>query len=145
MAFFFWVKKGDLLIFSLSLTFKNPFHQNSHNTKNPTLYTIRTKNENTNQRTNFQLHHRNTSERIKEQKVIITASFIYVYKKDSFIDYSLVANDIKNIMINKKFELLEDALLFIKNDLITSYKMKKLRIKITKPDILPDCFVSVSL
>lgn len=84
-------------------------------------------------------------ERIKEQKVIITASFIYVYKKDSFIDYSLVANDIKNIMINKKFELLEDALLFIKNDLITSYKMKKLRIKITKPDILPDCFVSVSL
>ncbi|NQY23553.1 MAG: dihydroneopterin aldolase [Campylobacteraceae bacterium] len=84
-------------------------------------------------------------ERIKEQKVIINASFIYTYQKDSFIDYSLVANDIKNIMINKKFELLEDALLFIKNDLETSYKMKKLRLKITKPDILPDCFVSVSL
>jgi len=84
-------------------------------------------------------------ERINEQEVIIDTSFIYAYEKDSFIDYSLVANDIKNIMINKKFELLEDALLFIKNDLKTSYNMKKLRLKITKPDILPDCFVSVAL
>jgi len=84
-------------------------------------------------------------ERINEQEVIIDTSFIYAYKKDSFIDYSLVANDIKNIMINEKFELLEEALLFIKNDLKTSYNMKKLRLKITKPDILPDCFVSVAL
>lgn len=84
-------------------------------------------------------------ERKKEQKVIIDCSFKYDYKDGEFIDYSIVANDIKNIMIEKKFELLEEAILYIKNSLKTKFSIKKLKLTIKKPDILSDCEVSLSL
>ena len=46
-------------------------------------------------------------------------------------------------MKNKKFELLEEAIIYIENYLTTKYKIKKLKIKISKPDILPNCIVSL--
>ena len=81
-------------------------------------------------------------ERIKTQKVIINISFKYKYKK-TFIDYSIVVSEVENIMKNKKFELLEEAIIYIENYLTTKYKIKKLKIKISKPDILPNCIVSL--
>lgn len=83
-------------------------------------------------------------ERIKKQKVVINISFNYIYKKDYFIDYSEVSNLVKQIMKKEKFELLEDAIMFIESQLYKLYKINKLQIKISKPDILKDCIVSLS-
>ena len=83
-------------------------------------------------------------ERVRPQKVVIDLLFKYDFKnKDSFIDYSIIAKEVENIMIDKKFELLEDAIIFIEKYLINKYKIKKLKLKISKPDILPNCVVSL--
>lgn len=83
-------------------------------------------------------------ERETTQKVIINLSFEYDFSnKDEFIDYSKVSNDIENIMTEKKFELLEEAIIYIENNLTNSYKIKNLKIKISKPNILPNCIVSL--
>ncbi|WP_419763823.1 MAG: dihydroneopterin aldolase [Arcobacter sp.] len=84
-------------------------------------------------------------ERKKEQKVVVNCSFKYKYEDSNFIDYSKVAEDIENTMIERKFELLEDAILELKKLLNTKYHMKKLKISIQKPDILPNCKVSITL
>ena len=84
-------------------------------------------------------------ERITSQKVVIDLSFKYDYKnKDSFIDYSKVSKALENIMKEKKFELLEDAIIYIKKYLKKEYKIKKLKLKISKPDIMDNCIVSLS-
>lgn len=84
-------------------------------------------------------------EREKEQRVIINCSFKYKFKDDDFIDYSQVAKDIENIMIEKKFDLIEDALLLINDFLHNKYPLKNLKLTIIKPDILKNCEVSVTL
>jgi dihydroneopterin aldolase len=84
-------------------------------------------------------------EREQEQRVIINCSFKYTYKNSVFIDYSKVASDIELFMIEKKFELLEDALLELNKFLKSKYSIKKLKLTIQKPDILPKCKVSVAL
>lgn len=83
-------------------------------------------------------------ERIKKQRVSINISFKYKYTKEYFIDYSEVANIVKDTMKKKKFLLLEDALLILECKLYKLYKISNLRIKIAKPDILEDCIVSLS-
>jgi len=83
-------------------------------------------------------------ERTSTQKVVINLSFEYNFSnKDEFIDYSKVSNDIENIMIEKKFELLEEAIICIQNHLNNSYKIKNLKIKISKPNIMSNCIVSL--
>ena len=84
-------------------------------------------------------------ERIKEQKVVINISFEYFFDSDgsNFIDYSKVALYVENTMIDEKFKLIEDAILFIRKGLKSSYEMKNLKVKIAKPDIMPNCIVSV--
>ncbi len=83
-------------------------------------------------------------ERIKKQRVSINISFKYKYTKEYFIDYSEVANIVKDTMKKKKFLLLEDALLILECKLYKLYKIKELHIQIAKPDILKDCIVSLS-
>lgn len=83
-------------------------------------------------------------ERIKKQRVIINSSFEYEFKKDSFIDYAEVSALIKTTIKKKKFLLLEDAILHLETLLTDKYKVKNLKIKISKPDILKDCIVSIS-
>lgn len=83
-------------------------------------------------------------ERVKKQKVIINLSFDYHFSKDNFIDYSEVANLVKKSMKKNKFKLLEDAVKTIKKALEDSYTIKNLKLKISKPNILKDCIVSIS-
>ena len=83
-------------------------------------------------------------ERVKKQKVIINLSFDYDFSKDNFIDYSEVANLVKKSMKKNKLELLEDAVKTIKKVLEDSYTIKNLKLKISKPNILKDCIVSIS-
>lgn len=85
-------------------------------------------------------------ERVKKQRVVVDISFEYRYddgKKD-FVDYSLVAKDIKKIMKKKKFELIEEGIIYLDKKLSSKYPLSNLVIKISKPDILKDCRVSVS-
>lgn len=83
-------------------------------------------------------------ERIKKQKVIINISFEYEYSKDLFIDYSEISTLVKKTMKEQKFLLLEDAILYIESLLQNSYKIYTLNIKISKPNILKNCIVSLS-
>ncbi|WP_417331777.1 dihydroneopterin aldolase [Halarcobacter sp.] len=83
-------------------------------------------------------------ERIKKQRVIIDIFFEYDFlDKDSFIDYSKVAAKVEKTMKEKKFELLEDAITTIEKQLKKKYPIKNLKIKISKPDILKNCIVSL--
>jgi dihydroneopterin aldolase len=84
-------------------------------------------------------------EREQKQKVIIDISFEYYFNDDgsNFIDYSKVAYFAQSSMENEEFKLIEDAILFIRKGLKTTYDIKNLKVKITKPDIMPNCVVSV--
>jgi len=84
-------------------------------------------------------------ERETKQKVILDISFSYKFTKGQkeFIDYSRVANMSKMIMKKEKFLLIEDAIIYLDRALTKEFKIQKLKIKITKPDILKNCTVSV--
>ena len=83
-------------------------------------------------------------ERIKKQKVIINLSFEYQFSKDSFINYAEVSDLVEKTMKKEKFLLLEDAILHLENLLNNSYQISNLYIKISKPNILKNCIVSLS-
>ena len=85
-------------------------------------------------------------ERTTPQKVIVRAHIDYVYKnKDSFIDYALLVQLIETTMHKEKFELIETSLNELFNLISLKYSsIQRLFIKISKPDILPNCRVSVS-
>ena len=82
-------------------------------------------------------------ERIKKQKVIINLSFEYEFLKDSFINYAEVSELLEKTMKKQKFLLLEDAIVYLENLLNNSYNINNLKIKISKPNILKNCEVSL--
>ncbi len=84
-------------------------------------------------------------ERVEQQRVIVNITIEYNYTKDNFINYADVANIAKETIKTKKFELLEDALIGVKEAIIKEFdNIEKLYIKISKPDILDNCIVSLS-
>lgn len=84
-------------------------------------------------------------ERVKKQKVIINLSFNYKFKnQNSFIDYSQIAKKVEKTMKKKKFLLIEDAIIHLEKNLNKNYPIKNLKIKITKPNIMKNCEVSVA-
>lgn len=84
-------------------------------------------------------------ERDKPQKVIIDLEASYAYTENEFIDYADMILLIQNELKEKRYTLLEDALLGVKNVIITTYpQLKSLSLKIAKPDILPECSVALS-
>ncbi len=83
-------------------------------------------------------------ERIKKQKVVVNLSFEYEFSKDMFINYAEISRLIEKTMKKKKFLLLEDAILHLETLLNNNYQISNLKIKISKPDILKNCIVSLS-
>lgn len=83
-------------------------------------------------------------ERIKKQKVIVNISFEYNFSKDLFINYAEISQLVKDTIKKEKFLLLEDAILHLENLINTSYQISNLYIKISKPNILKNCIVSLS-
>lgn len=85
-------------------------------------------------------------ERVTKQKVVLDITFEYKFskKQKDFVDYSHVANMAKMIMKKEKFELIEDALIYLHRALTNEFNISNLHIKISKPDILKNCEVSVS-
>lgn len=83
-------------------------------------------------------------ERHNPQEVIINLELDYDYT-DTFINYADLASLIESELQEKKYELIETALNELFSLIITTYpSIKHLYIKISKPDILPNCRVSVS-
>ena len=84
-------------------------------------------------------------ERKKTQKVLVNAEIEYE-NKEKYIDYAEVCNLIENLMKEKKFLLIEDALKLIENELSVKYpQMKSLKLKIQKPEILKNALVGVEI
>ena len=83
------------------------------------------------------------NERIKKQKVVINLSFEYNFSNDDFINYATVAELVEKTMKKEKFLLLEDAILHLKTLLNNNYNITNLKIKISKPNILKNCVVSL--
>lgn len=85
-------------------------------------------------------------ERVTPQNVIVDAAIMYNYAPGTFLDYAAVAERIKTEMIAHRFELIEEALRTLSETLKSDFPaIKQLHLSISKPDILPDCRVSVSL
>lgn len=83
-------------------------------------------------------------ERHTPQEVIITLELDYDYT-DTFINYAELATLIEVHLQEKKYELLETALNELFDTISMQYSIiKRLFIKISKPDILSNCRVSVS-
>ena len=84
-------------------------------------------------------------ERDKPQKVIIDMEATYEYTNEEFIDYADIVLLIQNELKEKRYELLEVALIGVKSVLCSTYpQLKTLFLKIAKPDILSECSVALS-
>jgi dihydroneopterin aldolase len=84
-------------------------------------------------------------ERDRPQRVIIDLEASYDYTDENFIDYADMVFLIQNELKEKRYKLLEEALLGVKNILYATYpQLKTLTLKISKPNILPDCSVALS-
>lgn len=83
-------------------------------------------------------------ERERPQRVVVDMEAVYEYQ-DSFIDYAVIVSLIQDELRSKRYELLEDALLGLQTLIISHYpQIHALRLKITKPDIIPGCQVALS-
>lgn len=83
-------------------------------------------------------------ERERPQRVVVDMEAAYAYK-DTFLDYAAMAEKITEHIKSKRYELLEDALLGIKEELLEHYpQITALKLKISKPDILSACSVALS-
>ena len=84
-------------------------------------------------------------ERDRPQRVIVDLEASYDYANENFIDYADMVMLIQTELNEKKYALLEEALLGIKERLYSTYpQLKMLTLKIAKPDILPECTVALS-
>ncbi len=85
------------------------------------------------------------SEREMEQKVLLDLEMQYTYCEDTFLDYSKVVAHLTQHLKNEKYLLLEEALAGIKRLLFEQFPAtEQLKVKLSKPDILPHCSVGLS-
>ncbi len=84
-------------------------------------------------------------ERVTPQRVIVDIDIEYSYVEGLFINYADVASSVESHIVSNRYKLLEDALLGVQEMLTVSYQhIETLALKITKPDIMPNCTVALS-
>ena len=84
-------------------------------------------------------------ERVTKQLVIVDIEADYHYNTGDFVDYSQMAQSITTHLIEQEYELLEDALLGLRDTIFEGFSaIVALYVKISKPDILPHCSVALS-
>ncbi len=84
------------------------------------------------------------TERHTPQEVIVNLELDYDYKNE-FINYAELCAQVQTHLKEEKYELIETALDALFSLIYERYPLTKcLYIKITKPDILENCRVSVS-
>jgi len=85
-------------------------------------------------------------ERKKPQKIIVNAKITYYYTSAYFINYTEVSKLIKSTIIKGKFELIEEALEKLLKKIQENFpKIDKIKLQISKPDILQDCEVGAKI
>ena len=83
-------------------------------------------------------------ERVTPQNVCINTCITYTYNQE-FLNYALVAEHIESEMKTEQFELIEEAILSLNRSLKVTFPLISiLFLKISKPDILANCEVSLS-
>ena len=84
------------------------------------------------------------SERDRAQRVRIDIEAAYDYRPPHYLDYAQMVARVKEHIIVQKYSLLEEALEGLHTLLTETFpSIQTLHIAITKPDILPDCTVSL--
>ena len=84
-------------------------------------------------------------ERVDPQRIIINLKITYL-KKDSFLDYAKVCKIIEDLLIKRKFFLLEDAIEEIIKELKNYYpNILSIHLQIKKPQILKNALVGVEI
>jgi len=84
-------------------------------------------------------------ERKYPQAVIITLEATYHYQEQNFINYADMAQLMEDVLKKSSYLLLEEALLGMQSLLSKHYpQITRLFIKISKPNILNNCKVSLS-
>jgi len=84
-------------------------------------------------------------EREHTQRVIVDMEATYEYDREKFINYADIVLSIETELREKRYKLLEEALYGLQNLIITDYpEINTLKLKISKPDILPQCTVALS-
>ena len=85
-------------------------------------------------------------ERVKPQKVIINLKIEYDRIGNDFIDYAALVDNIKDIMQQEKFFLIEDALDFLEKEIVNKYRgIREIYLSIKKPEILKEALVGVEI
>ncbi len=85
-------------------------------------------------------------ERKTPQRVVFDVLIDYSYREKQFINYVEIISIIETMIIDKKYLLLEDALLDIRDMLLDKYpQIINLNLKISKPDIIDNAIVALSL
>ena len=85
-------------------------------------------------------------ERITAQRVVVDVHIDYYYEENYFINYAEVISIIETMIVSKKYQLLEDSLNDIQQKILQRYsQIIKLTIKISKPDIIKNATVALSL
>ena len=85
-------------------------------------------------------------ERVTPQTIVVESTIEYIYEKEEFINYADVILKIEEMIHQNQYELLEDALEEIKGELLSIYpQIDKLFLKISKPDIISNAKVALSL
>jgi dihydroneopterin aldolase len=84
-------------------------------------------------------------EREHTQRVIVDLELSYNYSSETFIDYADLVLLIEKELKEKRYELLEEALLGVKTVICRAYPhILALTLKVAKPDIIPHCSVALS-
>ena len=85
-------------------------------------------------------------ERIKKQRIVIDTRIEYTFQENQFINYAEVISIIETMIISKEYQLLEDAVMDIQEKILKKYsQINKLYIKISKPDIIKNANVALSI
>jgi dihydroneopterin aldolase len=84
-------------------------------------------------------------ERHTPQPILVDLEADYRYDGEHFLDYAALAEWIRRILVEGKFGLLEEALVTLKEGIFDAYpSIDRLFLRLSKPEILPDCRVAVS-
>jgi dihydroneopterin aldolase len=83
-------------------------------------------------------------ERTSKQQVVVETKINYNYTGGEFLDYVQIVERIEKLLQREEYMLLEEALEGIGNSLMGDYpQIVTLSLKISKPNIMPNCTVSL--
>ncbi len=83
-------------------------------------------------------------ERKKPQLIVAKCRIKYKRDEKEFVNYAEIASIIEKMLIDNKYGLIEDALDEIITNIMKSFKsIKSVKLKLSKPNILNNCIVSV--